>query len=74
MKMSNFEKKRLSLLSLPNQYRENNIDERKKSISQFAPLAIIVQKGCFETVLGSLRSYDGNCKENVSLKLNFALS
>ena len=23
---------------------------------------------------GSLRSYDGNCKENVSLKLNFALS
>ena len=24
--------------------------------------------------LGSLRSYDGNCKENVSLKLNFALS
>ena len=22
----------------------------------------------------SLRSYDGNCKENVSLKLNFALS
>ena len=25
-------------------------------------------------ILGSLRSYDGNCKENVSLKLNFALS
>ena len=24
--------------------------------------------------LGSLRSYDGNCKENVALKLNFALS
>ena len=23
---------------------------------------------------GSLRSYDGNCKENVTLKLNFALS
>jgi len=26
------------------------------------------------TTIGSLRSYDGNCKENVSLKLNFALS
>ena len=25
-------------------------------------------------LLGSLRSYDGNCKENVSLKLNFASS
>ena len=25
-------------------------------------------------VLGSLRSYDGNCDENVTLKLNFALS
>ena len=25
-------------------------------------------------ILGSLRSYDGNCKENVTLKLNFALS
>ena len=24
--------------------------------------------------IGSLRSYDGNCKENVTLKLNFALS
>ena len=24
-------------------------------------------------IIGSLRSYDGNCKENVSLKLNFAL-
>ena len=23
--------------------------------------------------LGNLRSYDGNCKENVTLKLNFAL-
>ena len=27
-----------------------------------------------ELTLGSLRSYDGNCKENVTLKLNFALS
>ena len=27
-----------------------------------------------ETLVGSLRSYDGNCNENVSLKLNFALS
>ena len=25
-------------------------------------------------LIGSLRSYDGNCKENVTLKLNFALS
>ena len=25
-------------------------------------------------ILGSLRSYDGNCNENVTLKLNFALS
>ena len=25
-------------------------------------------------ILGSLRSYDGNCKENVTFKLNFALS
>ena len=25
-------------------------------------------------LLGSLRSYDGNCNENVTLKLNFALS
>ena len=25
-------------------------------------------------LLGSLRSYDGNCKENVTLKLNFKLS
>ena len=24
-------------------------------------------------VIGSLRSYDGNCNENVTLKLNFAL-
>ena len=24
--------------------------------------------------VGNLRSYDGNCKENVTLKLNFALS
>ena len=24
--------------------------------------------------IGSLRSYDGNCKENVLVKLNFALS
>ena len=29
-----------------------------------------VQQG----LTGSLRSYDGNCKENVSLKLNVALS
>jgi len=27
-----------------------------------------------QLTLGSLRSYDGNCKENVTLKLNFALS
>ena len=25
-------------------------------------------------IIGNLRSYDGNCKENVTLKLNFALS
>ena len=25
-------------------------------------------------IVGSLRSYDGNCNENVTLKLNFALS
>ena len=24
--------------------------------------------------IGSLRSYDGNCNENVTLKFNFALS
>ena len=28
----------------------------------------------FRRPVGSLRSYDGNCKENVWLKLNFALS
>ena len=25
-------------------------------------------------VVGNLRSYDGNCNENVTLKLNFTLS
>ena len=29
---------------------------------------------CVRSLLGNLRSYDGNCKENVTLKLNFALS
>ena len=32
------------------------------------------QGHCRQEILGSLRSYDGNCKENVSLKLKFALS
>ena len=32
-----------------------------------------VQDG-IKSLLESLRSYDGNCKENVSLKLDFALS
>ena len=27
-----------------------------------------------DLVLGNLRSYDGNCNENATLKLNFALS
>ena len=29
---------------------------------------------CVNSLLGNLRSYDGNCNENVTLKLNFALS
>ena len=32
------------------------------------------RRGCLSSLIGSLRSYDGNCKENVTLKLNFALS
>ena len=31
-------------------------------------------RSCVTVSLGSLRSYDGNCNENVTLKLNFALS
>ena len=31
-------------------------------------------EGIIASLLGSLRSHDGNCKENVTLKLNFALS
>ena len=38
----------------------------------FAPPVVFVVLLC--ALLGSLRSYDGNCKENVTLKLNFALS
>ena len=30
--------------------------------------------GCLSSLLGNLRSYDGNCNENITLKLNFALS
>ena len=38
-------------------------------------LALSIIKGPrLEPSQGSLRRYDGNCKENVSLKLNFALS
>ena len=29
---------------------------------------------CLSSLVGNLRSYDGNCNENVTLKLNFALS
>ena len=32
------------------------------------------RRGCLSSLLGNLRSYDGNCNENVTSKLNFALS
>ena len=38
---------------------------------------MFIFKWCFRcrlSLLGSLRSYDANCNENVTLKLNFALS
>ena len=37
-------------------------------------LLVNIKSIYFFKSIGSLRSYDGNCKENVSLKLNFALS
>ena len=32
------------------------------------------RRGCLSSLVGSSRSYDGNCKENITLKLNLALS
>ena len=32
------------------------------------------KQSVFKRTIGNLRSYDGNCNENVTLKLNFALS
>ena len=43
-------------------------------VKVFSEFLSLVHKLVFFVIIGSLRSYDGNCKENVTLKLNFALS
>ena len=43
-------------------------------LGHFSLLPILFLPPLVRLVIGHLRSYDGNCNENVTLKLNFALS
>ena len=56
------------------------IAKHERSISVYAQVVEmpaannILRAPVTQMIIGSLRSYDGNYKENVTLKLNFALS
>ena len=47
---------------------------REKGKQLHRPIKISCWKVSCILILGNLRSYDGNCNKNVTLKLNFALS
>ena len=40
----------------------------------FLAVAVVIAKAPYSLKIGNLKSYDGNCNESVTLKLNFALS
>ena len=53
-------------------YRKSSIFcKRKRQVSKKVSLNLLPSDSM---AIGNLRSYDGNCNENVTLKLNFALS